>query len=68
MEQIYVFSPLFFEILYALGVIILIHDSCCTLKTTIQAEKHQQLKFVILLSRFLIQEYVGLNGINIFPD
>ena len=41
------FSPLFIEILHALGVVIWIHDSCCSLRTTIQAEKYQQLKFII---------------------
>ena len=35
------FSPLFFEVLHALDVVIWIHNSCCSLGTTIQVEKHQ---------------------------
>ena len=59
LEQIFGFSSSFIEVLHALGVVIWIHNSCCSLGTTIQAEKHQQLEFIILLPHF--QEYMGLN-------
>ena len=44
---------------HALGVVILIHDSCYLLGTTIQAEKHQQLKFVTFITSFSHSKVCG---------
>ena len=59
LEQIFVFSPSFIEVLHALGVVIWIHDSCCSLEIIIQVEKYQQLKFVILIASFSQSKIYG---------
>ena len=52
LEKISFFSSSFTEILHALGIIIWINNSCCSLGITIQAGKHQHLKFIIFIASF----------------
>ena len=46
------FLPSFTEVLHALGVVIWIHNSCCSSGTTIQVEKHQPLEFITFIPSF----------------
>ena len=55
------FLSLIFEVLHALGVVIWLHDSCCFLGTTIHAEKHQQLEFMIFIPSFSHLRICGSN-------
>ena len=46
------FSSSFFEIIHTLGVVIWIRNSYCSLKTSIQVGKYQQLEFVTFIASF----------------
>ena len=54
-------NPYFLLLIYlhALGVVIWIHNSCCSSGTTIQAEKHQQLEFIIFIPSFSYTRICG---------